>query len=318
MALEKRIVTLQDQEVLFRRPVEQLSNFELLSVVEAGTRLAPSLTEVLRRLRNDSSFIDEMFEFGESQTAAIGNKFKSWFSSHLGDTPNTEALIISEISKSKKYGERAEEFMPDRLKFYFDGFSEAKKFKVINSWLTCLEFPERFFKSSQGMITPVILAIKHLSNYGSASEINDGIETFFRRYEEKGSHEVNSFISGPFRAAIEKLVRDFVRTNSRDFSDMANFAKLISRFDNKNFENKCNENLSEIQRFFTSRLISDEYIEHMLDARIKCMPSSRDTMLSEINSERSFRVISKFYSRSELMDGGRKIKGYLIGDELGL
>lgn len=318
MEPEKRIVTHQHRDVLYTRPIEQLSNYELFSVIQFGTRFGPSLSETLHRLKCDEKFIDEMFEFGDSQTSEIGSKFKNWFSSHLGNTTNTEASIISEISKSKKYGHRAAEFMPDSLQFYFDGFSDAKKFNVINSWLTCLEFPENFFKSSQGMITPVILAIKHLSNHGNISEINDGVETFFKRYDEKGSPEANVFISGSRRSALEKLVGDFVKIRSRDFSDMANFAKLISRFDNKNFENKCNESLSEIQKLFTSRLISDEYIEQMLDARIKCVPSSRDTMLSEINSERSFRVISKFYSRSELMDGGRKVKGYLIGDELGM
>lgn len=318
MELEKRIVTLQDQEVLYRRPVEQLSNFELLSVVEASTRLAPSLNEVLRRLKTDSSFIDEMFEFGDSQTAAIGNKFKNWFSSHLGDTPNTEASIISEISKSEKYGSRASEFMPDNLKLHFDGFSLPKKFRVINSWLTCLEFPEKFFRSSQGMITPVILAIKHLSNYDSLVAINSGISAFFARYDEKGVSEINGFTNGSLRYALRKLVDPFVNARARPIEEMAEFISLISRFDNKNFKTIINDDYSDIQKLFSSRLVSDEFLEKIIDVRIKCKPSTKDILLDEINSDRSYRIISKFYERSELMDAGRKIRGYLLGDELGM
>lgn len=318
MALEKRVVTIKDQDVLYRRPIEQLSNFELLSVVEAGTRLMPSLTETLLRLRSDSSFIDEMFEFGDSQTAAIGNKFKDWFSSHLGDTPRIEASIISEISKSEKYGHRAQEFMPGDLRFYFDGFSDTKKFKVIESWLTCLEFPERFFSSSQGMITPVILAIKHLSNYDSLSDINKCLSTFFSRNDENAASVINGFTTGGLRDSLRQLVETFVSARARPIEEMAEFISILSRFDNKNFRPSIHDGYSDIQKLLSSRLVSDEFLEKTIDARIKCKPSTKDTLLDEINSDRSYRIISKFYERSELMDAGRKIRGYLLGDDLGM
>jgi hypothetical protein len=318
MQSDNRVITPQDDDVLYKTPMNLLSDPELFSVIQYGTRVHSSLEEAVRRTESDPKFLTALFEFGDSRNENIGAKFTNWFCGVRDGVASLNASMVSSIANSELYSERAKEFIPQNLREHFSKISPGKAGDIIISYLTMIDRPDLVFSGIQGAITPVILALKYLAGHERHEEIFEAINQFLEEHIiDRGL--VNNFTSGDFRNQLKTFVNGFVSKNDIDFERMALIAKTLSCFESPSFNKPELDDKSPVGELLACGLISDEIVISALNKLVSQPEFDAASLIQEITNRRSLDIISNFVSEKDMMKlGGRKVRGLLLENELGM
>jgi hypothetical protein len=320
MQSEKRVVTHQDDDVLYRRPMDQLSDLELFSVIQYATRIRPSLEEAIRRADSNPDFLKAMFEFGDSRNENFGAKFPEWFNSSLPGCAKLNATMVSKIANNDLFKDRAKEFIPQDLRSFFSyDCTREKKWYTIISYLTDIEKPEVVFSAFKGTMTPVILAMQYLADHQRHEELCHAIHQYLEKHAIQDGPIVNNFASGQPRETLKFLVGVFLEKQEFELDQLAFIARTFTCLESANFKRPEDSGKSAISTLMSSGLLEDEVITATLKKHVSKPGFDPLSLIPEVTNRRSMNIISNFVSEKDLMKhGGRKVRGLLLENGLGL
>lgn len=317
MQSDKRVVTHQDDDVLYRRPMHLLANQELFGLMAlGGGRLLPALEEILKRIKESPVFMLEMFEFGDANQN--GKKFSEWFSSPLFGLGAINAKIISEIANHDLFSSRSADFLPTNLNAELRGRGLAKRQDVILAYLTHIEKPEIVFSSlSSGLLQPVIFALQYLQESQPKNDVIQSLFEYLKIHAKKLAGEPNRF--GPntdLREPFEKLVSSF--TDDQSITSVSDVLGIVSCFSGADISAPCTD-LPSISAALNNKQFSTTFASKVICEITKENSFTPETLASYIDGTRSLDILSTIVPRKSLLKlAPREVRGQALSDELGL
>jgi hypothetical protein len=323
MSIQKRIITPELDALYHTTPMDTLSNDDLFQVLQFGARAFEAKAEVLSRLKTDPNFIYRMFEFGRNEVDPRGSKFSDWFNCTMPSAADFDARILNEIINHGDFSNDIKSFIPQVFSNnpFMPTLPAKDVFRVITAYMTWIEKPNLLFTNQQGLISPVLLAFRTLS---SIPEKHEELARTIHSYMSKlsGNSGPNLLHQHPDRAkayADQHISQFFKNAGHKDIRRLAAFTQSISCFDNAGYKYTVNPDDSDIQKLCSSKLVSEDVVIKLIDDLVKSDGFDRLSLINDINSRRTFDILSNFVTRDECFKlGARRVRGFMLEDELGL
>jgi hypothetical protein len=321
MTIQKRIITPELEALYHITPIETMSNEDLFQVLQFGTRSLQAKEEVISRLKSDPNFIYRLFDFGDNHIDPLASKFSDWFHCDLASVAHLDAKILNEISKNDNFKHRVMSFVPALFTDSYFTNSTKETFSAIQAYLTWLDEPQIVFNTRQGLIQPILIALKTLSNFTEKHiELAGTIRTYMSRVGSEAGG--NIFLANPERAKEfqEKyLTKFFGYSGLKDLKRIGALSEAISCLDNVGYRYTIKEDASDIQKLCSSKLVPDELIIKIVGEMVNQDAFDRLSLVGEIHSHRTLDIVSNFVTRDECFKlGKRNVRGLMLEDELGL
>jgi hypothetical protein len=296
-------------------PIESLPNNLLFKAKGLGLQMFMIDRELLRRLKVDPQFIDEMFKFSENKTNG-DIRFYQWFDPNCIHSHDVCAEIISVIAKNINYKPKAAKFLP-AFPAFFSSASPEKAYATLASYLTCIDNPEDVYGNAAGAMSPVFMSLKYLN------ECTDQYSDLFlmiRNYAIKYQGDISKhhdFVKSNYEM-IESYSRSFALKIFK-VDTLIDFAVTISFLDNKDMSFSVNENSSFAEKLLSSKMIEPRLVAETLLNAMVSGDVAREELISLAANKSNYEIISKIIPKDELMkSGSRMTRGHILEDELGL